>query len=165
MHTKPQALSSNISIGIRATPSIVFYAIVEEMEDSYEIKIVDKLVVPVALLAPEQLKFIRNTFLDILSEFKINLACIRVTESAAQNPNAFRIGLEAVILELFASSSIERYYAGQISNISSKLDINRDMFKLYVDNTKAYEEIDTWGEFKPESREALLAAFSAFKLI
>jgi len=158
-------LKTKISIGIRATPSCIFYAIVKENKDSFEIISIDKLVVPTALIIPEQLKFIRNTFLDIVDEFNINLACIRVTESTAQQTSNFRIAIEAVVQELFASSSIEYYFSGQISNISAKLSFNRDLFKSYVAGTVSYLDLDGWSKYNSESREALLAAFSALKLI
>jgi len=158
-------LATTISIGIRVSPSVVYYSILKELDEQIEFLVVDKLILPAALSLPEQLKFIRNTFLDILREFDVTVACIRVTESNAQSAHFGRIGIEAVIQELFASSSIEHYFVGVISSISAKLGFNRDQFKGYVTGTTNYENIEEWPDFKPESREALLAAFSALKLI
>lgn len=158
-------MRNNTSIGIRVTPKNIFYAIIKETPDTVEIVLIDRLVIPNALILPEQLKFIRNTFLDIIVEFDVNLACIRVTEISAQQTNNFRIGIEAVIQELFASSPIEHYFSGQISNISAKLSFTRDLFKSYANGTISYRDLNDWSKYNLESREALLSAFSALKLI
>ena len=158
------SLEKKISIGIRVTPSVVFYSIVEETEKEYITHVIDKVNVPSALLKPEQLKFIRNTFLDIIEEFNISLACVRITESSAQVTNVTRIGIEAVIQELFASSSITLYYAGQISSITTKLGIQRDEFKPLADGSKVYKKFDNWKQLSNESRESILSAFSALNL-
>jgi len=144
---------------------MIFYSIVEETDTAYLTLVEDKVIVPAALMKPEQLKFIRNTFLDIIDEFNINLACVRVTESSSQSANEFRIGVEAVIQELYASSSIKKYYAGQISSISAKLGIKRDQFKPLVAGTETYNDYEGWGKMKPEARESLLSAFSALNLL
>lgn len=158
-------MNTKISIGLRSAPSCIYYAIVKEQNDAIAILVIDKVVVPSALIIPEQLKFIRNTFLDILSEFNVNLACIRVTEANAQSPNRFRISIEAVIQELLASSTVSHYYSGQISNISAKVGFERNLFKAYVDGSQKFNDIDDWSIYKPEHREALLSAFSALNLI
>lgn len=158
-------MSTKISIGLRSSPSCIYYAIVEEQNETVNILVIDKLIVPTALIVPEQFKFIRNTLLDILDEFNVNLACIRITEANAQTINKFRISIEAVIQELLASSTVSHYYSGQISNISAKLKFERSLFKPYVEGTNAYSNIEDWTSYKSEHREALLSAFSALKLI
>lgn len=157
-------METKIAIGIRATPSAIYYSVLEETDKEYITHIIDKVNVPTALKKPEQLKFIRNTFLDIIAEFNISVACIRVTESAAQGTSDIRIGIEAVIQELFASSTIQKYYAGQISSISTKLGISRDEFKPYAAGTEVYNEIDGWKKLSLEQRESILSAFSALNI-
>ena len=158
-------METKIAIGIRATPSTIFYAIIEENKTEFRTHVIDRVNIPSALAKPEQLKFIRNTFLDIISEFGISVACVRVTESTAQGVSDIRIGIEAIIQELFASSTIQKYYAGQISSISKKLNIKRDEFKPYADGTKTYNDFDGWKKLSLEHRESILSAFSALNLI
>lgn len=153
----------NTSIGIRVKPDAIIYSIIQESTDCKNILIIDKLNVPKVLEVPEQLKFIRNTFLDIIFENHVNRACIRVTESIAMKPSLERINIEAVIQELIASSSIEKYYIGKIANISSHLGFSRDNFKLYLDKG-VYPGIERWSDYNKEQKESLLAALSALNL-
>jgi len=153
------------AIGLRANPNAIFYSIISEDDKTYTLQITDKLILPEALQVPERLKYIRNTFIDILSEFEVSSACIRITESTAQTVNITRVSIEAVVQELFASSPIKAYFTGQISNISAKLGFERENFKALVAGTSIFKEIDDWSAYKPESREAILAAFAALTLI
>lgn len=153
-----------IAVGFRTTPNNVFYSIIEEIEEQVVIKILDNLVVPNALDIPEKLKFLRSTFLDILTEFNVSVGCIRIAESNSDNISTERIYIEAVLQELIASSTLEKYYVGQISNISSKLSMERTDFKEYAEGRKVFHEIDGWERFKKEERESLIAAFSALTL-
>lgn len=154
---------NNTSIGIRVKPDCIIYSIIQENNGDKEIILMDKVNVPVALEVPEQLKFIRSTFLDIIYENKVNRACIRITESMAQKPSIERINIEAVIQELIASSTVEKYFVGQISNISAKLGIARENFKKIIESKKC-DLIEEWSTFKKEEKESLLAALSAFNI-
>lgn len=152
------------SIGIRVKPDEVLYSIISENEVDIEIKLIDKIVVPKALETPEQLKFIRGTLKDIINENKVESACIRITESNARSISFPRIYLEGVVQELIASSSIKRYYVGQIASISAKLGFPRENFKPLVRGEEVYRDLEIWGELNRESRESLLAAFSALNI-
>ena len=152
------------SIGIRVTPTKIYYSIVEKNNDDLEIKIVDIINNPKALDTPEQLKFLRNTLCDIINEFKIIKACIRISESVAQSTSTSRIYIEGVIQELFASSTIESYFVGQISNISSNLGIERSSFKPFAEGKDNFLEIEDWKKFSLEHRESVMAAVSALNL-
>lgn len=155
----------NTSIGIRVKPDSVVYSIIREIGEDKEIVLIDKVNIPVALEVPEQLKFIRSTFLDIILESQVNLACIRVTEPTSQRLSIERINIEAIIQELIASSSIQKYYVGQISTISAKLGIARENFKPLIEKkANKCEFFDGWNQFNKEERESLLAALSAFNL-
>lgn len=136
---------NNTSIGIRVKPDCIIYSIIKEEGEDREIILIDKVNVPIALQIPEQLKFIRSTFLDIIFENQVNLACIRVTEPTAQKISIERINIEAIIQELIASSSIEKYYIGQISTISAKLGIARESFKPLIDSKAKDCEFSTTG--------------------
>lgn len=158
-------MKSNVSIGLRAKPDKVIYTIVKDnIDDTADIVVVDELILPIALELPEQLKFIRNTFLDIILEFNVNKACIRIAESVAQNTSFNRTNIEAVLQELIASSKIEKYYIGRIASISSKLGFEREKFKEYVDNKENYSSVEQWDKFSCDERESILAALSALNL-
>jgi hypothetical protein len=154
----------NRSIGIRVTPSTIFYSIVETEGENLTILIVDKINNPKALIVPEQLKFLRNTLCDIINEFKIKKACIRITESNAKSISIQRIYIEGIIQELFASSTIEKYYVGQISNISSNLGIERVQFKPFAEGKENFLDIENWKNYDLESRESIMSAISALNL-
>ena len=153
-----------IGIGIRTTPNELYYSIVQENEIEIEIKIIDRINIPKAIELPEQLKFLRDTLSDIINEFQITNACVRVAESIAQTKDIKRTYIEGVIQELFASSTIERYYIGQVSSISSKLNIKRDDFKKYVDNKLTFLDIENWDKYKKEERESIMSAISALEI-
>jgi len=152
------------SIGIRATPNEIFYCILNGESNDFEITQIDKIVNPKALEIPEQLKFIRSTLCDIVNENNVAFACIRIAESNARRTNIPRIYLEGVIQELIASSTIEKYYVGQISSISARLGIERADFKPFVTGNAIYKEIEIWNELNLEERESLLAAVSALNI-
>ncbi len=152
------------SIGIRVTPSTLYFSIVSYENELLEIIVIDKINNPKALNIPEQLKFLRNTLCDIINEFDITNACIRITESNAQSISILRIYIEGVIQELFASSSIIKYYVGQISNISSNLEIDRAKFKPYAEGKEVFLEIDNWKSYSLEERESLMASISALNI-
>lgn len=153
----------NTSIGIRVKPDCIIYSIIKENDGDKEIILTDKVNVPAALEVPEQLKFIRSTFLDIIYENKVNRACIRITESMALKPSIERINIEAVIQELIASSTVEKYFVGQISNISAKLGMARENFKKIIES-KECDFIEEWHNFNKEEKESLLASLSALNI-
>lgn len=152
------------SIGIRVTPSTLYFSIVSYEDEVLEIILVDKINIPKALNIPEQLKFLRNTFCDIINEFNITNACIRITESNAQSTSITRIYIEGVIQELFASSTIKNYYVGQIASISAKLDIDRAKFKPLAEGKEVLLEIENWMNYSLEQRESLMSAISALNI-
>ena len=152
------------SIGIRVTPSAIFFSVVSYDNEELEITLIDKIINPKALGLPEQLKFLRNTLFDIINEFAITNACIRITESNAQRNNITRIYIEGVIQELFASSTIVKYYIGQVSNISANLGIQRASFKPLVKGEEIFLEIENWVNYSKEERESIMSAVSALNI-
>jgi hypothetical protein len=130
-----------------------------------EILDINAVKVPFSFSWPEKLKYIRRTFLDIIDEYNITKAGIRLTESFSQNANNVRIVIEGVIQELFASSSIEKYFAGGIVTISSKLHIPNDgTFKKLIEGKAVFKDIDNWNEFNKEQKESILTCFAALSL-
>lgn len=152
------------SIGIRVTPSTIYFSVVSYQNEEIEIKLVDRINNPKALELPEQLKFLRNTLCDIINENDIDNACIRITESIAQTPSIERIYIKGVIQELFASSTIKKYYVGQISSISAKLGFDKENFKEYSKGKQNYLDIEDWKSYSEEERESLMSAISAVNL-
>lgn len=152
------------AIGIRANPNQVSYCVLDGSADQFEIKLIDKIINPKSLDVPEQLKFIRSTLCDIINENNVSVACIRITESSARQTSVHRTYIEGVIQELIASSTIKKYYIGQISNISSRLGIDRTDFKLFANGQKTFLEIEIWDDLSLEERESLMASTSAFNL-
>lgn len=147
------------TIGIRAKPGEVTFA-VYDVEANVLIN-VEIIKIPKALSTPDALKYVRNNILDVIREYSIAHAGLRVTESNAQTRNVERIEIEGVIQEAFASSCLKSYYAGQIANISRRLGFPRDQFKRYVSNEVTFERVDNWADLEQEAREAVFAALGA----
>ncbi|ACV25622.1 hypothetical protein [Kangiella koreensis] len=147
------------SLGIRVTPCSVVIAIYDV--DNSNIVNVEDIKIPKALPTPEALKYIRNSVLDILREFNIGIAGLRIVESNSKNLNIRRIEIEGVIQEAFASSMLLVYFCGQISTIVAKLNVPRADFKLYVHGKKQFEAVENWGRHNKEEREAILTAIGA----
>jgi hypothetical protein len=147
------------SIGVRAEPSSVTFSVFCSKTSS--IITLEKIKIPKALATPQGLKHLRTNFIDVLNEFSIETAGLRITESVAQRPNRDRMGLEAVIQETLASSNLRAYFCGQIANITSKLDIDRKMFKPYAEGNEVFMEIDGWKAMSLVERESILTAVAA----
>ncbi len=147
------------TLGIRVQPTEITIAVFEADEST--VTNIENIKIPKALKIPESLKYARNTILDILQEYDIKKAGIRITESNAQNLNIGRIGLEGVIQEAFASSFLTAYYCGQISTISSLLGIPRADFKKYIEGELNYGQVENWDQLTKVQREALLSAIGA----
>lgn len=146
-------------LGIRVKPSEFTFAVFDAEVNA--LINVEKVKIPKALDAPEALKYVRNTILDVLREYEITSAGIRITESNSQQLNIRRIEIEGVIQEAFASSTLGSYYVGQISNISSRIGIPRQDFKRYVEGEMNFDLVENWGELDHDEREAVLAALGA----
>ena len=154
----------SISIGIRAKPKEIYYSVIKNNGKNTEILSCSKLIIPVSLKLPEKLKYVRTTFLDIIFEFGAIKAGIRITESFAPSKDDSRICFEAVIQELLASSSVEKYFVGQIANISSKLEFPKDNFKKYVSGELNFDEVESWGNFNKEQKESILVGLASLNL-
>ena len=147
------------TMGIRVKPGEVTFAVYDT--EAAAVVNVEIIKIPKALPTPDALKYVRNNILDVIREFSIAHAGLRVTESSAQSKNVERIEIEGVIQEAFASSCLQGYYIGQISNISRRVGFARDQFKRFVSNEIPYEPVENWDELKPEAREAIFAALGA----
>lgn len=148
------------NLGIRVQPNKITFAIFNS--ETEEIINVETIVVPKALEIPEQLKFIRNSVLDLLREYKITRAGIKVTENNSQSLSIERLYIEGVIQETFASSSIEKYRTFVLSNMVKQFNTNATKIKRYLKN----EEDDIGIAFdlsifkKTEEKESILSAMA-----
>lgn len=147
------------TLGIRVKPCSVIIA-VYDFDNSLIINVED-IKIPKALPTPEALKYVRNSVLDILREFNIEKAALRIVESNSQTLNIRRIEIEGVIQEAFASSRLSAYFCGQISTIAAKLNMKRADFKLFVEGEKNFEPIENWSDHNKEEKEAILSALGA----
>lgn len=146
------------TIGIRVAPKRVTFVVYDAEEK--QIVNMEGIVVPKAMDTPEQLKYVRNTVLDIIREYEVKRAGIRITEGNAQGISIERIELEGVIQEAFASSELEGYFCGQISRIAAKLKMPREHLRKLLEGAD-YEAVEGWPNLKKEEREAIAAAMGA----
>ena len=147
-----------ITIGIRAAPTVVTFAIYDS--ESAQVINVEEIKIPAAFSTPEGLKYVRSNLLDVLREYKVAKAGIRASEPSAQSFNIARIQIEGVIQEAFASSELTSYFVGHISSISSRIGIARNDFKPFVSGEKEYE-VENWPQMSPVERESVLCAIGA----
>ena len=147
-----------ITIGIRAAPKTVTFAVYDCEAEA--VVNVEEIKIPAAFSTPAALKYVRSNLLDILREYKVERAGVRVTEVSAQSPSIERIQIEGVIQEAFASSELQSYYVGQISSISKRLGIDRARFKPLINGENDFG-IENWKAMGKEEREAILCAIGA----
>lgn len=111
------------SIGLRVTPKEIFYSIIEKNEDQEEILSISSIKVSKALDEPYQLENIRSLLITIIKQYEINRGAIKVIESnnalRLGDSTIFRLNIEGIIKEVFASSSIEKYLLGRATNVSA----------------------------------------------
>ncbi|SDT66692.1 hypothetical protein SAMN05216490_4724 [Mucilaginibacter mallensis] len=148
-------------IGIRVTPHKVLYSIVDDNEGSIS-TINQDLVIPVSFNVPQKLKYVRKTFLDILGEYAIVRAGIKLTEySGYQGPDINRVMIEGVIQEMLASSKVEKYFTGTKVSIAARLGISADgTISRMIDGHENYPGIIDWQSLGKEHRECILTALA-----
>jgi hypothetical protein len=150
------------TLGIRVEPKQTTFVIVESTDNKFEIINKEIIKVPAALDFPEQLKYIRNCVLDILREYSINTAGIRVAEGNTQNLNINRLHIEGVIQEAFSSSNVEKYFTGRKSSIASKLGLKIVDIESALKSKSKFERLKNWNVLNnSNSKEAALVAIGA----
>jgi hypothetical protein len=148
-----------ITIGIRAEPTAVTFAIYDTVERA--VRNVEELKIPLAFSWPDALKYVRHNILDVLREYNVEKAGIRTNEPVGKaKPSTERVQIEGVIQEAFASSEVIGFYSGPIATIASRAGIVRDDFKRMVAN-EIQPDIEGWGDLSTNAREALLCAMGA----
>ncbi|WP_258600476.1 hypothetical protein [Mesorhizobium sp. AR10] len=121
---------------------------------------VDEIVIPKAMAKPVALKYVRSNLLDILREYSVARACIRLAENNAKSMSIDRLHIEGVIQEAFASSDLKGYFAGAIPALAARLGLSGADLKPIIDG-KNHFKVGGWDDFTLKQREALLAAMVA----
>lgn len=147
-----------LTIGIRAAPSAVTFAVYDS--DKLEIINVEEISVPVAFDVPDALKYVRSNLLDVLREYKVQRAGLRVTEPTARQISIERVQIEGVLQEAFASSALQVYYTGTIATIAGRIGENRESIKPMIKGARD-PGIDGWAGHSEIEREAILCAIGA----
>ncbi len=159
-----------IGIGLRVySNSKIYYTIINETEDEYIYLTTSHLKIPIALNEPERLNYVRNTLLDIIDEYNIESALIRVQELmyGVTETTIQRFYVEGVILETLAGGNISNYKLGKIATITSLLKIEPGDFKEFADNVKQFDLLPddlSWKDFCLEERESILACHASLNL-
>jgi hypothetical protein len=150
-------------LGIRVAPKKAIFVIIENTGGVFKVINNESIKVPAALDFPEKLKYIRNCVLDILREYSINTAGIRVAEGNSQNMDVTRLHIEGVVQEAFSSSDVDSYFTGRKSSIASRLDMKIKDFDDFVKGKKDYDLLGNWDLLgNSNSKEAALVALGAF---
>lgn len=150
------------SLGIRVEPKKVTFVVIDYTDSEADILNVETIKIPLALDFPAKLKYVRNTVLDIIREYDIQVAGIRIAETVSENVNINRLHIEGVIQEAFSSSSVNSYFTGQLMSISKKLDINKELYRDLLKSKSQYAKINRWALCtNSESKEAALVGYGA----
>ncbi len=159
------------TIGLRVYSNSKIYYCILEQDGSGNLNYLDvsQINIPVALHWPEALNFIRHTVLDILLEYKIDKAIIRICEFGATLNTTLieRSYVEGVLQEAIASSNVNKYLAGKIAEFTSLLGMERDNFKKYATAELTFANIPSsidWDRLSLEARETILTANAAINL-
>jgi hypothetical protein len=151
-------------LGIRVEPKAVSYSIIKVKDGQYEIEQIDVIKIPAALRVPEQLKYVRNTILDIVEQNHITQAGIRVAEGNSQNMDLNRIYIEGVIQESFSSCNVKDYFIGRKKSISSRLNVDCEVYDDYVSGRSNFTLVNNWDQATNNNkREATLVAMGVIR--
>lgn len=144
-------------LGIRVTPKSIYFSVFNT--DNHRFENVEQIIVPKALIIPERLKYIRNNIIDLLREYKIQKAGIKITEGNAKTLSIDRLYIEGVIQETFASSHIIDYKTLMLSGMASKLKTSSKELNKYLkkEENNTGIEMDI-ADFSKEEAEAMLVA-------
>jgi hypothetical protein len=149
------------SIGFRASTDTVYYGIMDE-EGTFN---VGRLTRPKSMQEPAALRYLRTNIRDIISEFEVEAAGIRMIEPQARGSHPERRHIEGVILELLANSSVQSYFEGPIATIAKWLDKDREEIKPLRDGETLFLEYSDWDtDYRDEEREAILTAAAAMSM-
>jgi len=151
-------------LGIRVEPKKTTFVVLEREGEHCSFINQECIKIPAALDFPEKLKYLRNCILDILREYSISVAGIRVAEGSAQNLDITRLHIEGVVQEAFSSSEVSNYFVGRKASIAARLGLNQTELGLIIKGDKEFGGMTNWEKLKnPCAREAALVAMGAIK--
>lgn len=148
-----------ITIGMRAAPTELTFAVFNPKKKA--LINVEAIVVPLAFEMPQKLKHIRSNLLDVLREYEVERAGIRLAEPTAQSLSFERIYIEGVVQEAFASSDLKGFYTGAIATIAARIGVDRTAIKKMVSDGENHLGIEGWSDLSEKQREAVLTAMGA----
>lgn len=139
--------------------------VLEVEEGDFSVVTGDKIVTPQALTIPERLAHLRVVIHDIIGEYNIQRAGIRLIEITAENQSIERVRIEAVIQEALAGSTVRGYFTGRLNSIAARVPGNHSAadLKAILRSANPYLGIPDWSDFSVEMREALLVAIAGLE--
>ena len=153
------------TLGIRVEPNQTSFAVIESKEGIHTIINIEHIKVPAAFGFPEKLKYIRNCILDIIREYSVSKAGIRVAEGNSRNINVERLHIEGVIQEAFSSSTVDSYFRGRKTSIAPRLKLTLKEYDEVLKGSKEMEGVKQWEILTNKiSREAAMVALGAIEL-
>lgn len=159
------------TIGLRVYSNSKIYYCILEQDSGGDLNYLDisHLNIPSSLQWPEALNYVRNTILDVLLQYRVDKAIIRICEFGTTLNGTLieRSYVEGVLQEAIASSNVNKYLAGKIAEFSSLLGMQRENFKRYATAELAYTNIPPnfdWNKFSLEERETILTANAAINI-
>lgn len=152
------------SIGIRVTPSKIYYCILKQDGENVEI-IKDVIVVPKALELPRKLSVLRTMLFSLLKENNIKNAGLRLAEYTAKSTYLDRLYIEGVFQELLADSSVDFYGVYRLNSFCKLLKMKSKDIKVLLASKNNFLDIEESGILIKEEKEALLTAILASQII
>lgn len=152
------------AIGIRVTPSEIYYCVTEKNESEVIILSHDSIIVPQALDIPWQLAFIRTNLISLFNEYNIVLAGIRIHEGSTQNLSIKRIYFEGVIQEMLANCNVHKFFVGTLKRIGSLIEESVPNIKEFIDGNNSLIELADIPKSAKEVRESILTSVAACEL-
>lgn len=154
-----------VGIGLRVHPNGIYFTIVKKIEaEEYEFLAIDNIIIPKALDTPNTLSYLRMTIISTLMEYEVTNAGIRVAENIAPSVSTLRIYLEGIIQELFASSSVEKYFLGTKTSIARHLNQPMDIINEYIAGKNDFIGLLDIPKSHKEKRESILIAIASLQL-
>jgi hypothetical protein len=155
------------AIGIRSSPSEIYFAIVDDEDGNIGHGPPQHLIVPrEALEGPSLAQFVRTNILDVLDAQEVERACVKEADyhpQATGNPERYRI--EGVIQEAVASSTADHYISGDVNTLSPHLDLTSSEFREIKagDRWSGAANDPDWDTYSSPEIESILAAYTAFR--
>lgn len=151
-------------LGLRVSSSKIAVVILQGSKNDSKVLCCEMILLPTALSFPQLLHYIRNTILNFIREYSIEVAALKLTEGNSFGTDSQRLNIEGVIQEAFAGSTIHKLFLGRAKSISKRLNVNDSEFKeLTKGKAKpVFLDKENWKLCSNEQlREACLVALGA----